>query len=160
MKAILENLSSSERRTLTIAAVVLSILILYMMLWKPVFSSTEELRQQLTAEKETLNWMQVASQEVKALQDGSSVVSGRGGRSLLSIVDQAAKNNKLGSALKRVEPKGANEVRVRLEQASFNDVARWLSQLQNKYGIIVSTITIDRQDASGIANVNLMLKGV
>lgn len=160
MKEILANLSSSERRTLAIAAVVSSILLLYVAMWKPVFSSAETLRQQLVTEKETLSWMRVASQEINVLQGGNSVVVDRGGRSLLSIVDQAARNNKLGLALKRVEPKGENEVRVRLEQASFNDVARWLSQLQNKYGISVKTITVDRQNASGIANVNLMLKGV
>ncbi len=159
MKEILANLTSSERRTLIIAAVVLSVLMLYMIVWKPVFSSDEKLRQQITTEKETLSWMRVASQELKALQGGNSEVVGRGARSLLSIVDQAARNNKLGLALKRVEPKGENEVRVRLEQASFNDVARWLSQLKNKYGIRVKTITVDRQNASGIANVNLMLKG-
>jgi len=160
MKEILANLSSSERRTLIIAAVVLSILFLYVVVWQPVFNSDGKLRQQIATEQETLSWMRIASQEIKALQSGNSVVGGRGGRSLLSIVDQAARNNKLGSALKRVEPKGENEVRVRLEQASFNDVARWLSQLQKKYGISVKTITVDRQNASGIANVNLMLKGV
>ncbi|NOY72133.1 MAG: type II secretion system protein M [Gammaproteobacteria bacterium] len=159
MKEILENLSSSERRTLIIGAVVLSVLILYLIVWQPVFNSTEKLRQQLVSEQDTLSWMGVAAQEIKALQGDHSAVVNRGDSSLLSIVDQTARSSNLASALKRVEPKGQNEVRVRLEQASFNDVARWLLQLQNKQGISVSTITVDRQDASGIANINLMLQG-
>ncbi len=159
MKEILENLSSSERRTLIIGAVVLSVLVLYLVVWQPVFNSTEKLRQQLVSEQETLSWMGIAAQEIKALQGDSSAVVNRGDRSLLSIVDQTARRSNLASALKRVEPKGQNEVRVRLEQASFNDVSRWLLQLQSKQGISVSTITIDRQDASGMANINLMLQG-
>ena len=160
MKEILANLSSSERRTLTIAAVALSVLVLYLAVWEPVFQSTEKLQQQVVAEKETLAWMVGAAQEVKSLRGGKQTVTSRGGRSLLSIVDQTARRSRLGPSLKRVEPKGKDEVRVRLEQASFNEVARWLSQLQNKHGISISTITIDRQDASGITNINLMLKGV
>lgn len=159
MKEILANLNSSERRTLIIGAVALSVLALYLIVWQPVFNSTEKLRQQLVAEQETLSWMGMAAQEIKTLQGDNSAVINRGDRSLLSIVDQTARGSNLASALKRVEPKGQNEVRVRLEQASFNDVARWLLQLRKKQGISISTITIDRQDASGMANINLMLQG-
>ncbi len=161
MKELLVNMSQSEKRTLGIVSIALVILLLYAFVWNPVVKGVDRLRATVSEQQELLVWMQASAEEVKTLRaaEGASRPTSRGGQSLLLVVDQTAKGSKLGTALKRVEPKGQNEVRVRLEEVAFDDMVRWLSGLQRRQGVNVDSISIDRQSAPGRVNANLTLKG-
>lgn len=159
MKEYWMNLSASERRTLTIAGVVLAMILVYALVWQPVMSSAQEWRDKVKDKEAFVVWMNNAAQEAKQLRQSAKVRPGGSRQSLLAFVDQMARRSKLGPALKRVEPKGANEVRVRLEQASFDDVMGWLTQLQKNRSVGVESISIDRDDQPGLVSATLTLKG-
>ena len=156
-----KNLSQSEKRTLLIAGIALSILLFYAVVWSPLSSSIITLRTDAQEQRELLSWMNVAANEAKTLKASQRNRKGNshGNQSLLAMVDQTAKRGKLGPALRRVEPKGRNEVRVKLEDAVFDDLLTWLSQLQGSYQVDVESISIDRQDQPGRVNANITLKG-
>lgn len=159
MKEWFNNLGESERRTLILAIIALVPMAFYALVWDPVMSSVHTLRENVQRETETVVWMRAAVEEYKALagsQAGTTVA--RGGQSLLAIVDSTAKRDRLGDALKRVEPKGQNEVRVRFEDVSFDGVIKWLASLQKSHGVIIDTVSIDRQPTAGLVNVNITLK--
>lgn len=83
-----------------------------------------------------------------------------GGQSLLAVVDQAARKDRLGTVLKRIEPEGTRIVRVWFEQAIFDDVLLWLGNLQNTYGVRITSISIDHQGgSSGSVNARVELEG-
>jgi general secretion pathway protein M len=161
MKEYLANLSDSERRTAIIGAVVVALLLFYGVVWDPLAQGIKEQQKTVADQKALLGWMQAASAEAKVLRaaQAGGGSTRRTGQSLLAVVDQTAKRGKLGSALSRVEPKGADVVRVRLEEASFDDFIAWIVQLQNTYGITVESVSLDRQDAPGRVDVSLTLEG-
>ena len=105
-------------------------------------------------------WMQQAAAEAKQLRGGASASGGGGDehRSLLALVDQTAKQSQLAQAVKRIQPDGQDVVRVNLEQASFDDVVKWLGNLQRVYGVSVVDAAIDRQTDAGRINARLTLK--
>jgi general secretion pathway protein M len=62
--------------------------------------------------------------------------------------------------LQRVEPEGANGVRVWLEQAPFDDVLRWLDKLSTERGVRVTAFATERRaEQPGRADVRVVLEG-
>ncbi len=154
------GLQVSERRTLSVGGIILSISLVYFGLWEP-FQSKVNLLEKTVATNQSLSvWMDKSAAEVIRLQGTSgSPVATKNNRSLLSIVDQTAKRAGLGKVVKRVEPDGQDDVRVWLEQASFDDMMRWLLTIEQSNGISVKSITIDRQKQDGLVNARLSLQG-
>ena len=75
------------------------------------------------------------------------------------MADSTARSNGLGAALKRVEPEGSRNVRVWLENASFDQVMKWLGTLNTTYGIRTDSASLERvADATGRVNARLSLQ--
>ena len=162
VKNYLDGLKPRERALVIGGAAVLLVLILYLLIWEPVANSVEEKRSSVAQQEELLQWMRKAAQEINQLQAGGGgrTIAGAG-QSLLSLIDSTAKAAGLGGALKRVQPDGQNEngARVWLEQVGFDDMVKWLDQLQKSYGVQVTGSVIDRQEAVGLVNARLELMG-
>lgn len=158
MKVWWSGLRAGERRMLIAGAVVVLVLP-YFGVWLPLQDDVAALQRQVQEQQAVKRWMQQAATEVKQINAASSVpVRPRDGRSLLAVVDQTAKRSGLGPGLKRLEPEGQAAVRVWLEQVAFDDMARWLTGLEQQNGLVVATITIDRQEPPGRVNARITLE--
>ncbi|MEW6353102.1 MAG: type II secretion system protein M [Pseudomonadota bacterium] len=160
MKKWFMQLRPNDRRALLIGAAVLLLASIYFLVWQPVTSHAQQLRQSVKENQALLAWMQQAAQQaaqLRAAHPGAAQVSD--GQSLLAVVDQSAKSGRLGGAVKRVEPEGRNTVRVWLEQASFDDTVLWLDNLQRNNGVRVQNIVVERQAAPGLINARVSLQG-
>lgn len=159
MKDWFMGLEIRERKLVAGGAAVLVLLMFYLMIWEPVAVAYDDLKKNVAAQQETLDWMKQASRQVKALR-GSSQGGTRslGGRSLLAVVDQTARSGGLGSAIKRVEPDGSKGVKIWLEGAAFDPMVLWLGALSRTYQIDTSVITIEPQ-GEGRVNARLTLLG-
>ena len=155
------GLQARERKTLIMGGIALSLTLVYFGMWDPFQSNLKQMEQAVEKNQSLLVWMQRSADEVRQLSrsSGSSTRPVKDGRSLLALVDQTAKRGRLGSALKRVEPEGENAVRVWLEKASFDDMMSWLIDIEKKNAVVVSTITIDKQDEPGRVNARITLQG-
>ncbi|HLN48257.1 MAG TPA: type II secretion system protein GspM, partial [Steroidobacteraceae bacterium] len=60
----------------------------------------------------------------------------------------------LGNALRDTQPSG-NGVRVQLEAAPFDTLITWIASLDQRYGLAIESITIDRADKPGVVNANI-----
>lgn len=159
MKELWDNLAPKERRLAMMGAIVLAILIVYVAIWMPMGQRVDRLQEDIAEQQTLLQWMRKASAEANALraaQGGANVQ--RSGSSLLALVDQTARSHQLGPAIRRVEPKGDNAVRVQLEGAAFDNVVTWLESLNKTYGISVDTVSVDRQEPGQIT-ASLILQG-
>lgn len=162
MKALLENLAPRERNALITGGIVLGILLAYSLLWLPFSKKVERLEKSVQEQRALQQWIQNASaeaQRLRATQGTASSMAGMAGQSLLSVVDQAAKKGRLGTALKRMEPEGATKVRVWIEQAAFDDVILWMGDLKNSYGAQVTNLSMDRQGTSPLVNARITIEG-
>jgi general secretion pathway protein M len=65
---------------------------------------------------------------------------------ILTIVTQQAKRSNIN--LKRFEPDG-DGLRIWLEDAVFDDAIRWLEELNQKQGIQIKQIYVERSDKAG-----------
>ncbi len=159
MKQWWSGLQASERRILILGAIALGLILPYFGVWLPIQDDVAVLKKQVQEQQTIKRWMTQSAAEVKRLSRGAAgAVRPRDGRSLLAVVDQTAKRSGLGVGLKRLEPDGQVAVKVWLEQVSFDDMMRWLARLEQKNGLAVATITIDRQDVAGRVDARMTLE--
>jgi general secretion pathway protein M len=159
MKAWLEGLAPRERLMVMAAAAVVVLLLLYSLVWSPLRGGYLELRDTVAMQRDTAIWMQESAQRLAQLKRSGVRSQGLGGQSLLSLTDSTARAGGLASALKRVEPEGANSVRVWLEGASFDQLIQWLGSLAERYGVSADTVSLERvADALGRVNARLTLQ--
>ncbi len=158
MKNWWAGLQASEQRMLTMGSIALILIFSYAGIWQPLQKNIASLENQVEQQQALKHWMNQTAAEVKQLQRSGVATQARDGRSLLAVVDQTAKRSGLGMSLKRLEPNGKTAVKVWLEQVKFDDMVRWLNQLQSKSGLRVNSITIDRQDEPGRVNARMTLE--
>ncbi len=149
------NLQAREQRTLLFGAVVALPLLIYSLIIDPFSQELERLEKAVNENSQLLVWMEQSAGQVKALQGKGGVR--RAGGSLLSLVDSSAKKNGLGGALKQVKPEGEG-VRLRFEQAGFDDMVRWLGRLGSEQGVGVTTLTLERLPEVGKVNATVVLE--
>jgi len=150
------NLQAREQRTLLVGAVVALPLLIYSLIIDPFSQELQRLETAVEENGRLLAWMEQAATQVEALRGNGSAKRAAGG-SLLSLVDTSAKQNGLGGALKQVKPEG-NGVRLRFEQAGFDDMVRWLGRLGAEQGVGVTTLTMERLPEAGQVNATVVLE--
>ena len=158
MKAWFMGLAPRERFMVSAATAFVSLVLIYLVVWLPLASHTARLEQGVAEQQALKQWMQRAAAEARQLRGSAAATGGDAGRSLLAVVDETAKQAKLGPAVKRIQPEGQDLVRVSLEQAPFDDVVAWLAGLQQTQGVSVVDATLDRQPASGLVNARITLR--
>ncbi len=150
------NLQAREQRTLLLGAVAALLLGIYALVIDPFTQKMAQLEQRVVSDRELLVWMEQSAAQVEALRR-SGGAKRSSGKSLLSLVDSSAKRNGLGAALKQVKPEG-NGVRLRFEQAGFDDMLRWLGRLDSEHGVGVSSLNLERLDEAGKVNASVVLE--
>lgn len=159
MKAWLESLDTRERMMLAAGTALLVLFLLYILVWSPIHSGYNTLKNKVEEQRSTAMWMRESAQTLTSLKRGSgNRAQGLGGRSLLSVADSTARAGGLGPALKRVEPEGSDSVRVWLDGASFDVLVKWLGTLSTLHGVNAQSVTMERSDAKGRVNARLTLQ--
>jgi general secretion pathway protein M len=103
----------------------------------------QQAQYQAKLDKSLATYEQLASNAHKFQgQSNSKASSGP----ILSVVTQQAKRSNIN--LKRFEPDG-DGLRIWLEDAVFDDAIRWLEELNQKHGIQIKQINVDRSEKSG-----------
>ncbi|NJN46419.1 MAG: type II secretion system protein M [Candidatus Competibacteraceae bacterium] len=161
MKSWWKNLSLRERGLIGGGGGLLAMLLGYALLWLPFQDQITSLREAVAVQRTELAWMQQAAAQVRRLE--REAVTGRSparqqGRSLLIVVDQAAKTAGLETAIKQIEPQGNDQLRIQLEQVGFDQLIGWLGALRQEHAITTINGILDRQTGNGLVNARLILQ--
>lgn len=159
MKEWWQQQSPRDRRILRIGSIVVAIAMIYLLVWQPLHQRRDKYRQQITDQRQLLQWMHERSAEARVLmkQPGGQHHQPIKG-SLLSLVDKEARRAGLGKGLKRVEPAGTDQVRVWFDAVEFSRLVAWLGSLENSFGTRIESAVIDRTETPGQVNARLVIK--
>lgn len=153
-----DALAPRERRVLSLGAAVLTLIVGYLVLWEPLAQSRADWHARVVAAETDLAWMRAASPRVQAQRGTQALTPMADGRSLLARADASARDAGLATALLRVEPVTASQVRVTFEQAGFDALMRWIETLSTQYGAQVSELSVQRADGVGLVDARLSLE--
>ncbi len=127
------------------------VLILLFGILLPLHSAVSSAAERNATKREDLAWMQVNAPEIRA---AGNVVRADTGEAPVVLVDRVAREAGLGSALRGTQPNGTG-VRVQLEAAPFDTLVIWLATLDERYGLAIESITVDRAARPGVVNASI-----
>jgi type II secretory pathway component PulM len=149
-----ESLNERERRITIIGGVCIVLLLLFGIIL-PLDRNVARTQVRVLSKQADLAWMRGVTPELLAA--GPAPAAPTSQRSMLVVVDGAAREAGLGTALTSSEPSGAGGLQVRLEKAPFDAVVAWLARLSEQDGIRVDSATMDSAGPAGTVNAGVVL---
>lgn len=148
----------NDQRAIRVLLLFFFVVGLYFLIWQPARNALADATSYYENRRELFQWAKGNEEEIRKLlgQKGTSGKEALGGRSLLTIVTESAKQE--GIQLKRFEPKGESAVNLWLEGAPFNEMVVWLDGLRGKYEVRIDQVSVDRDPQKpGKVSVKLQL---
>jgi general secretion pathway protein M len=150
LRAWYAGLQQREQRVVAIGTVALAGLILVLGILVPLQSAVSNVVKSNETKRADLKWMQANAPEIRA----AGQVPPDTGEAPVVLVDRVAREAGLASALRGTQPNGTG-VRVQLEAAPFDTLVTWLATLDERYGLAIETITVDRGAQPGVVNASI-----
>jgi general secretion pathway protein M len=153
--AALAQMQPRERAMLLVGGAILAVVILYLAIWEPLVKAHHRNAEALDASRALAVQIETAASLAQGSRSGAVDRSA----ALLSVIDQTSRSGTLGKAPTRVQPEGSGEreVKVWFDDVPFDNCVRWLTELQTRYAIQVTSAEIDAGSAPGLVNARFSL---
>lgn len=152
-----DGLAPRERLLVSCAAALLVFAVVVIGVIRPVVSGRSRAQDQLADKRAILADIERVAARFGPQAGGSGVAAQPSGESLVVLVDRSTRSRGLGPYLKRNEPDGSANIRLRFENAPFDDLVNWLVEMQVTQGISVVNATADPGQDTGRVSANLQL---
>lgn len=149
-----------EKWILKIGGVFLTILLLYVAIFQPIHHKINMLSENLSAQKQTLAWMQSEIPALKSLRQGNPSRQNIPPGSLLSILEKSLKQSPLAKEIVELQknPDETQEsVQLKFNHINFDELTKWLINFSNTYGITIVQFSATRTSENGIVQANLVI---
>jgi general secretion pathway protein M len=151
LRAWYAGLEQREQRMVAVGGVIVAVLILLLGILMPLQSTVSSAVRRNETKRQDLAWMQVNAPEIRAA--GNQLPEDTGEAPVV-LVDRVGREAGLASALRGTQPNGTG-VRVQLEAAPFDTLVAWLATLDERYGLAIESITVDRTARPGVVNASI-----
>jgi general secretion pathway protein M len=155
MLARLNQLSLRDQAMLVVLAAALLLYMLYQVFWHPLATANRNLAQQNAAVANSLATMNQLAAQYRELQKANGPGNTSAGETLTQLVDETVASNQLH--MSRFQPGSSGDVQVRFDNASFDQVLRWLSELESKHGVTLREFGVSPGSGPGLVNVSVRL---
>ncbi len=145
--------SSRDQLALLALGICFLLFILYMGILKPIQDKrVTQLRNNQSALSSLKNVRDMA-----ALWTNRDANQNRGatGGSIVEIVDTSLRAHNL--RLSGMQPSGLNDVRLRLDQARFDNLLTWLHEMEVNQGLQIKDLSVATAGEPGMVSVNMRL---
>jgi general secretion pathway protein M len=145
------GLQVREQRMVAFGGIALALIILFGGILLPLQTAVSGAESRNDAKRQDLVWMRANAGEIRAAGNQFPVdVS----EPAVVVVDRVGRAAGLTDALRGTQPNGSG-VRVQLEGAPFDTVVTWLATLDQRYGLSIESITVDRTLKPGLINASI-----
>ncbi len=160
MRAWFDTRTDSEKILLTLAALVVTGALYFLLIIDPLSQANTRLAIRVGAARELEAHLTQLSAEIKTLGGGAAKLRATlaPGASLLNVVTTSAHASGVQEHTKKMAPVGANALSLYLDDMPFAQLASWLVSLDEQQGIEVERATIEALPAVGTVRADLTLK--
>ncbi|WP_018414626.1 type II secretion system protein M [Teredinibacter turnerae] len=145
--------STRDQLSLAIGGGILLLYLCYMVLLKPVTEMRDNQLRRNMAQAEALERVrELAATWINREGNGENSSNGR---SLVDLVNSSLQQNSL--RMTGMQPSGANDVRLRLEQVPFDNLLAWLYDIEVSQRLQVKDISVATGSNEGLVSVNIRL---
>jgi len=151
--------NARERWLLGGGGLLVLVVLPYVAIWEPLVERRAYLQDRVAEQRQDLAWMRSAAEEIQARNgESASAEPVTDERSLLSLVDRAARDAGIDDQLSRAQPDGDGTLRVWMDRVPFDELMGWLDGLQRAAGVEVAALTVERTQDDGLVNARLTLE--
>lgn len=155
----LDKLAPRERVLVLAAAVFAAFALVYALGLQPLYAARGRAAAEVEARRSLLSDIEQVARRFGP-QGAATMPAASTGESLVVVIDRSTRERGLGTYLKRNQPEGASGVRLRLENAPFDELTGWLADVQSKHGLAAVSASFDPSGEPGRVNSNLVLERV
>lgn len=151
IKSWYSGLNIRERNMVLILGIMMVLLILFIAVVLPLKSYMNDLDDRVATAKRDLP--EVAA-KVQALQSRSGSQQPSSRQSLNQLITNSSK--RYGLKFSRIEErKRDEEIQVRLDDVEFDQLLRWVGQLEQQQGLVIDTLRVSDTDDIGMVDASI-----
>lgn len=143
------QLQARERQVLSLGSILVTAILLYMFILEPWQAALKHMSRVLPIKRTELAWMRQQAEvmmPVNASINRNPRFIGQN-QSLMSVLQKTANQQGLQKSIKQITPRPENDsVSVLMEEVSFNGWARWVTDLEKRYGVNIVQLSAERDD--------------
>jgi len=154
-----DKLAPRERWMVMAGALFALVAIIFALGIRPLYQARNAAAERIAEQRRLLGDIEQVAQRFGP-QAGPTAQTQASGESVIVLVDRSTRERGLSSYLKRNQPEGNGGVRLRLENAPFDELLLWMSELQSGQGLAAVSASFDPAGEPGRVNANLVLSPV
>ena len=156
VNAWLRGMTPRERIMVATAAVFVDGALVWLLILNPLYTAKASLTERVADKASLLAQLQQRAAAGSPVSNGPEVQGLD--QSIVIVIDRTARLRGLSEYLKRNQPDGNNTVRLRFENAPFDDLVTWLSEVKTGYGLATTSASIDVAGPPGRVNCSIVLE--
>ena len=159
MRIWFDSLESREKILIVFVSIFVIITSTYMLILAPMLKERDSLNKSISDWESSI----IEISHLKQLDVQSQLTinnQNKPDQSLVVIVDISLRKHNLYQSLQRSLPNGNDNIRVELQEASFNDLILWIEELDSMYNlkVISANFSESSNDEYGFVNTSLTLE--
>jgi|TARA_B110000259_G_scaffold146794_1_gene165508 general secretion pathway protein M len=153
VKEWFSQLNQREQLSLLLLSLALLVYLLYILVLSPLESEREQLIAQNSAVIESQGRVDAMVSQLLQLREGGAKAGAK--RNLTSVINQST--SRLQLPVMRLQPNSRGEIQVRIENASFNDVLKWLNEMEYTESLLVREVSVTPAASAGRINITVRI---
>jgi general secretion pathway protein M len=153
MKTWWQQLNIREQRLVVVMSFLISIFILYSLIWQPMTESIATSKLKIERQQKLLTLVQESTQRYQLAKRNGGKNSGE---SLSSIINRTSRVEQI--SITRMQPQG-DDLQVWIDEISFNQLLLWLEKLASRDGLQVKNIDLSKAEQQGVVRVRRLQLG-
>jgi general secretion pathway protein M len=155
----LDKLAPRERWMVMGGALFALVALIFALGILPVYRARDTAAERVAEQRQLLTDIEQVARRFGPQSPATAATPTRN-ESVLVLIDRSTRERGLSSYLKRNQPEGADGVRLRMENAPFDELLLWLSDVQSGQGLAAVSASFDPAGEPGRVNANLVLSPV
>jgi general secretion pathway protein M len=156
MKDWFYSLQAREQTFVGVGAVVVTLTLMWGLLWLPLDNGHKELRMKVSNWEKSLEELRPLSAAIQSGGSTGTAAIDASDQTPVVVVDQTLRARGLNSSVKRRQPT-PNGIRVEFENVAFDDLVLWLGDLSSRYSMEVQAGSMSVASRAGPGRINASL---
>jgi len=142
-----------EQMSVLVLGAAVSLYLLYMFVWSPLDTRRAQLAVQNAAIAESRVRVDTMVSQLLELRDGGAKAGAK--RNLTAVINESTARFQL--PVIRLQPNSRGEIQVRVENALFDDVLKWLHEMEYGQSLLVREVSVTPANSAGRVNVTVRI---
>lgn len=158
MKEWWMNLGLREKQLLSIGAMFIILFLLYEIIWSPISTHNETLREEITHDQKLLSWMQEADQRIQATTKlFKKSNTSKQTASILSVIQHEIDASPLKNNLTQMSQAENNAVQLTFQKVNFDALIQWITLVWKTQNMTVKQMTATPNGTLGSVDSTIIL---